>query len=107
MKGTLLELDARSLRVVLRRKLALIEFSEPWCAPCQLQLPILEEVARRVAGRATVGRVSVDEIQKVAARHGIQSLPTLVLFKRGKVAGQFVGRHSSASLILAIAEAAR
>jgi len=86
MSDLIVQLDARSFHAALKQKIVLVDFWEPWCAPCQIQLPVLEEVARRVAGRATVAKVNVDEAQKLAAHYGIQSLPTLVLFKHGKVA---------------------
>ena len=68
---------------------------------------MLEEVARRVAGRAIVAKVNVDAAQKLAVRLGIQSLPTLVLFKDGKVVHQFLGRHSATALTEAIENVAK
>jgi thioredoxin 1 len=106
MQALIHELDAKSFRVALKRRLLLVDFWEPWCGPCQIQLPVLEEVARHFGRRATVAKVNVDEAQKLAAHFGIQSLPTLVLFKRGKVVHQFAGSHSSGALIAAIEEAA-
>ena len=102
MSDSIVQLDSKSFRAALERKVVLVDFWEPWCGPCQIQLPVLEEVARRVAGRATIAKVNVDEVQELAARLGIRSLPTLMLFKDGKVVRQFVGSHSSASLIAAI-----
>jgi thioredoxin 1 len=105
MSDLIVQLDAKSFHAALKQKIVLVDFWEPWCGPCQIQLPVLEEVARRVAGRATVAKVNVDEAQKLAAHYGIQSLPTLVLFKHGKVVRQFVGGHSSTALVSAIEEA--
>ena len=106
MRDLIVQLDAKSFPAALKRKLVLVDFWEPWCGPCQIQQPVLEEVARRVARRATIARVDVDEAQKLAAHYGILSLPTLVLFKHGKVVRQFVGSHSSAALVSAIEEVA-
>jgi thioredoxin 1 len=102
MKDLIVQLDSKSFRTALRRKIVLMDFWEPWCGPCQIQLPVLEEVARRVAGRATVAKVNVDDAQKLAARFGVKSIPTLVLFKNGKVIQQFVGSHSAKELTAAI-----
>ena len=107
MSDLIVQLDSKSFSAALKRKVVLVDFWEPWCGPCQIQLPVLEEVAHRVAGLATVAKVNVDEAQKLAARFGIQSIPTLVLFKGGKVVRQFVGSHSSASLISAIENIAK
>jgi thioredoxin 1 len=102
MSDLIVQLDAKSFHAALKQKIVLVDFWEPWCGPCQIQLPVLEEVSRRVAGRATVAKVNVDDAQKLAVRFGIQSIPTLVLFKNGKVIHQFVGSHSAATLTTAI-----
>jgi thioredoxin 1 len=107
MSDLIVQLDSKSSRAALKKGIVLVDFWEPWCGPCQIQLPVLEEVARRVAGRATVAKVNVDEAQKLAVRLGIQSIPTLVLFRNGKVVHQFVGSHSSATLISAIENIAK
>jgi thioredoxin 1 len=102
MDDLVVQLDGKSLPAVLKKGIVLVDFWEPWCGSCQIQLPVLEEVANCLAGKATVAKVNVDEAQKLAVRYGIQSIPTLVLFKGGKVVRQFVGPHSSAELILEI-----
>jgi thioredoxin 1 len=106
MQALIHELDAKSFRAALKHKLLLVDFWEPWCGPCQVQLPVLEEVARHFGRRATIAKVNVDEAQKLAAHFGIQSLPTLVLFQHGRVVRQFAGSHSSKALIAAMEDAA-
>ena len=98
----IVELDSKSFTTVIKGKTVLVDFWEPWCGPCQIQLPILEEVARRVAKRAIVAKVNVDDAQKLAAHFGIQSIPTLVLLKHGQVVHQFVGRHSVEAIVAVI-----
>ena len=107
MSDLIVQLDSRTFRAALKQAVVLVDFWEPWCGPCQIQLPVLEEVARRVAGRAIVARVNVDEVQKLAAHFDIRSLPTLVLFKNGKVVRQFLGSHSTAALTAAMEAAAK
>ncbi|MCW5552036.1 MAG: thioredoxin [Verrucomicrobiae bacterium] len=102
MQNLVVTLDAKSFRAALKQEVLLVDFWEPWCGPCQIQLPVLEEVAHRVAGKATVGKVNVDEAQKLALRFGIQSIPTLVLFKHGKIVRYFVGSYSATALAEAI-----
>ena len=107
MHDLIVQLDGKSLPGALKKRIVLVDFWEPWCGPCQIQLPVLEEVAHRLAGKATVAKVNVDEAQKLAVRYGIQSIPTLVLFKGGKVVRQFVGPHSSTALISEIEKVAK
>ena len=102
MSDFIVQLDAKSFHAALKQKIVLVDFWEPWCGPCQIQLPVLEEVALRVAGWATVAKVNVDDAQKLAVRFGIQSIPTLVLFKNGKVIHQYVGSPSAKELTAAI-----
>jgi thioredoxin 1 len=69
----------------------LVDFWAPWCGPCRMVGPVLEEVADEYAGRAKVVKVNVDEQKQVAAALGIQSIPTFVLFNKGKVRDHKVG----------------
>ena len=60
---------------------ALVDFWASWCGPCKMQLPIIEEFSGEMEGKATVGKVNVDEELELAQSFGIQSIPTLILFK--------------------------
>jgi len=107
MKDLIVQLDTKSFDAALKGEIVLVEFWEPWCGPCQIELPVLEEVARHFAGRVTVAKVNVDEAQKLAVQFGIACLPSLVLFRHGKVVHKFAGYHSSVALITAIEDAAK
>ena len=72
-------------------KPVLVDFWAPWCGPCQMVGPILDEIADEYAGRAKVVKVNVDEQNQVAAKMGVQSIPTIVLFKDGEVKEVVVG----------------
>ena len=69
----------------------LIDFWAPWCAPCRMLGPVIDQLADEYAGRLKVGKVNVDEAGALAEQHGISSIPTLVLYKDGAVAAQKTG----------------
>ena len=77
---------------------ALVDFWASWCGPCKMQLPIIEEFSGEMEGKATVGKVNVDEELELAQSFGIQSIPTLILFKDGKPVKKLVGLHSKEAL---------
>ncbi len=69
----------------------LVDFWAAWCAPCRMVAPAVEQVADSFAGRATVGKLNVDEHPEIAGEFGIRSIPTLLLFKSGQVVEQRLG----------------
>ena len=69
----------------------LVDFWATWCGPCRMVAPIVDELAQDYDGRVKVGKVDVDSAQKTASEFGIRSIPTLLIFKDGKVADQIVG----------------
>jgi thioredoxin 1 len=69
----------------------LVDFWAEWCGPCRMMGPTVDQVASEYSGRVKVGKVDVDANQQVAYRYGIRGIPTLLLFKGGKVVDQKVG----------------
>jgi thioredoxin 1 len=76
----------------------LVDFWAAWCAPCRLIAPSVETVASRFAGQAKVGKLNVDDNPMVAARYGIRSIPTLLVFMGGQVVEQRVGALPAAEI---------
>mgnify|MGYP001333139879 CR=1 FL=1 len=69
----------------------LVDFWATWCGPCRMIAPIVEELSSEYEGKAKVCKLDVDTAQKTAAEFGIRSIPTLLIFKEGKVADQLIG----------------
>lgn len=69
----------------------LVDFWAQWCGPCKMLSPILDELAGEYAGKVKIGKVDVDENQELSAQYSVLSIPTLLIFKDGKVQEQHVG----------------
>ncbi len=77
----------------------LVDFWAVWCGPCQVQGPIVEEVAKIMAGKVKVGKFNVDENPQMAQKYGIMSIPTLMIFTGGTVVKQFIGVQGKETLV--------
>lgn len=80
-------------------KPVLVDFWAVWCGPCQMQGPIVEDVAKVMAGKAVVGKLNVDENPRMAQKYMVMSIPTLIIFKNGTVVKQLVGVQSKEVLL--------
>jgi len=72
-------------------KPALVDFWAPWCAPCRMVGPIIEELATNYSGKVKVGKLNTDDNPNIASRYGIMSIPTILLFKNGEIVDRLVG----------------
>ena len=85
--------------------ITLVDFWAPWCGPCRMQVPILEELSESVDNQTKIAKLNVDEAEGVAGRFGVQAIPTLLLFKDGNEVQRFIGVQSKKTLIDAISSA--
>jgi len=69
----------------------LVDFWAPWCRPCLMAAPILEELAKEYNGRINIAKMDVDQNPKTAAKYGIMAIPNLIIFKNGEPVSQIVG----------------
>lgn len=76
----------------------LVDYWAPWCGPCKMIAPLLDEAARQYEGRVTIAKLNVDDNPETAARFGVRGIPTLMLFKNGQAAATKVGALSKSQL---------
>ena len=105
MENEVMELDDSNFRETIGSGVTLVDFWAPWCGPCLMQGPIVEDVAGKLTGKARVAKVNVDESMQTAVEYRIRSIPTLMIFKDGEMTSQLVGLHTEEQLLSAVKEA--
>ncbi|MBD2861683.1 thioredoxin [Paenibacillus oceani] len=83
--------DNNYAKVIQNNKLVLIDFWAPWCGPCRMIAPILEQLSEEVGDAAVIAKLNVDENPTGAVRYSIQGIPTMILFRNGVEVERFVG----------------
>lgn len=83
---------------IKKNSIVVVDFWASWCAPCRFLSPIVEELAKDYDGKITFGKVDVDANQQVSAEYNITSIPTVIMFKNGKVADMSIGAVPKAML---------
>jgi len=82
----------------------LVDFWAPWCGPCKMLTPTLEEISEENSGKIKIVKINVDDNQKMAAKFGIKSIPTMIIFNKGELKNQIVGSLPKQEIEKAILE---
>ena len=91
--------DATFDQSVASSPVLLVDFWAPWCGPCRMIAPVIEELGKELAGKVIVAKVNVDEAPGIAGNHGITAIPTLMIFRNGVLAERMTGLASKAALL--------
>ena len=92
--GKYVELTPANFEEVTKEGVSMVDFWAPWCGPCRMIAPVIEELAADFEGKANICKVNIDEEQDLAVKYGIRSIPTILFMKNGEVADQMVGASS-------------
>jgi thioredoxin 1 len=91
--------DSTFDQVVASSAVLLVDFWAPWCGPCRMIAPVIEELGAELAGKVTVAKVNVDEAPGVSGTHKITAIPTLMIFRNGALVERITGLSSKAALL--------
>jgi thioredoxin 1 len=89
--GKYVELTNATFDATVAEGVSVVDFWAPWCGPCRMIAPVIEELAEDFEGKANICKVNTDEEQEIAVKFGIRSIPTVMFFKDGQVVDQIVG----------------
>ncbi len=95
-------LNNKNFKAATKSGLTLVDFWAPWCGPCKMMAPVLNEVAEHVGEEASIGKLNVDHNQPIAQKYKVRSIPTLILFRNGLEVNRYVGVKSKKFLLAEI-----
>lgn len=101
MSAGIIELNTNNFEAETKTGIVLIDFWAPWCGPCRMQTPILEQILGKVED-TKIAKLNVDDAPAVAAKFNVMSIPTLIVLKDGEAVNQFVGVQQADTLIAAL-----
>ena len=93
--GKYVELNKGNFEETIKNNdVVMVDFWAPWCGPCRMIAPIIDELAEEYEGKAVIAKVNTDEEQDIAIQFGIRSIPTILFFKNGELVDQMIGAAS-------------
>lgn len=92
--GKYIELTSANFDAETSKGAVLVDFWAPWCGPCRMLSPVVEELAEDFEGKAKICKVNTDEAQDLATKFGVRSIPTLLFIKDGEIKTQMIGAQS-------------
>ena len=92
-------LDNKNFKNVVRSGLILVDFWAPWCAPCKIVAPVLNEIAEEYQNEITIAKLNVDRNQQLAQKYKIRNIPSMILFRDGKELKRIIGVKSKKSIL--------
>jgi thioredoxin 1 len=96
--GKYIELDNTNYDEVVGNGVSLVDFWAPWCGPCRMIAPVIDELANTFEGKANICKVNTDEQQDLAVKYGVRSVPTILFVKDGEIVDQLIGAQSKQAL---------
>jgi thioredoxin 1 len=104
MAGNVVELTDAEFEATIngRSEPVLVDFWAPWCGPCKMLGPVIEEIADEYADRAVICKVNTDDQREAAVQYGITAIPTIILFKDGQIEKKWVGLSKKSDFTEAI-----
>ena len=86
--------DSNFFQTINKFTILLVDFWAPWCGPCRMMSPLIDQIGKEYMGKLVVGKVNVDENPTISRQFGISSIPTLILFKKGQAVNKIIGSVS-------------
>ena len=96
--GKYIELTSANFDATTKEGVSLVDLWAPWCGPCRMIAPVIDELAGDFEGKANICKVNTDEEQDLAVKYGIRSIPTIIFMKNGEVVDQLIGATSKQAL---------
>lgn len=97
--GQYIELTSENFDSVTKSGVAVVDFWAPWCGPCRMLAPVIDELANEYEGKVAICKVNTDEQDELSAKFGIRSIPTILFMKDGQVVDQMVGATSKQEIM--------
>jgi thioredoxin 1 len=92
--GKYIELTQDNFDATVKEGISMVDFWAPWCGPCRMLAPVIDELAGDFEGKANICKVNTDEEQDLAVKYGVRSIPTVIFMKDGEVVDQMIGAAS-------------